>query len=212
MINLTFNERKIIEKMLKQGAGVRAIGRILGRAHSSISDEIKRNKMHYESGYSAEIAQARALRRNNKKGNKRIVDLQPKIKAYIIEQISEEQWSPEQIAGQLSLIHNQKVISHETIYQFIYSDEGKELKLWLHLRRKRKPQRQKQCGKKKHVTIKERISIHQRPKPGFGDIETDLMVARSKEALSVQVEHDSLRCVLTSIENKKAYEKKTLTT
>ena len=114
MINLTFNERKIIEKMLKQGAGVRAIGRILGRSHSSISDEIKRNTMHYESGYGAEIAQTRALRRNNKKGNKRIVDLQPKIKAYVIEQISEEQWSPEQIAGQLSLIHNRKVISHET--------------------------------------------------------------------------------------------------
>ena len=28
-INLTFNERKIIEKMLDQAAGVRAIGRIL---------------------------------------------------------------------------------------------------------------------------------------------------------------------------------------
>jgi len=208
MTNLTFNERKIIEKMLNQEAGVRAIGRILGRVHSSISDEIKRNKMHYEARYDAEIAQARSLRRNNNKGNKKLMDQQPQIKAYVIEKMLEDQWSPEQIAGQLSLIHHKKVISHETIYQFIYSDEGKELKLWLHLRRKRKPIRQKQCGKKKHVIIKERISIHQRLKPKFGDIDTDLMVARSKEALSVQVEHDSLRCVLTSIENKKAYEKK----
>lgn len=208
MKNLTFNERKIIEKMLKQEAGVREIARILGRAHSTISDEIKRNKMHYEQHYDAEIAQARALRRNVNKGNKKILDMRPDIKKYVIERILEDQWSPEQIAGQLRLIHGKKIISHETIYQFIYSEEGKQFRLWVQLRRKRKPERQKQCGRKKHVVIKERVSIHKRPKQSFGDIETDLMVAQSKEAVSVQVEHDSLRCVLTSIENKKAYEKK----
>lgn len=37
--------------------------------------------------------------------------------------------SPKQIAGVLTLAKGCKVVSHETIYRFIYSQWGKELRL-----------------------------------------------------------------------------------
>jgi len=206
MKKLTFPERKTIERMLKQSAGVREIARILGRSHSSISDEIRRNKTEYEKYYDAEVAQARTEARLRKQRNKKILDKSPEIKEFVVSSILEEQWSPEQIAGQLSLIRGKKVISHETIYQFIYSIEGKQLRLWVKLRRKQKPARQKQGSRKKRIIIPDRTTIHVRPPIQFGDCETDLMIAQGKEALSVQVETQSLRCVLTTVANKTAAE------
>lgn len=206
MKKITFMERKTIEKMLKQDAGVREIGRILGRSHSSISDEIRRNKMEYEEYYYAEVAQARTEARVRKQRNKKILDKSPEIKEFVISSILEEQWSPAQIAGQLSLIHSKRVISHETIYQFIYSEEGRRLRLWVKLRRKQKPMRQGRGKRRRRIIIPERTTIHARPNIVFGDIETDLMHAQSKEALSVQVEKTSLKCVLTAVANKTASE------
>ena len=43
MKNLTYDGRKIIEKLLKKGLGIRAIGRCLDREYSTISEEIKKN-------------------------------------------------------------------------------------------------------------------------------------------------------------------------
>jgi IS30 family transposase len=206
MKKITFSERKIIEKMLKQGGGVREIARILFRSHSSISDEIGRNKMHYELYYDAELAQARTEARLSKQRNKKIMEKDPSIKVFVVDSILLDQWSPAQIAGQLSLIRGKKVISHETIYQFIYSTEGKQLRLWVQLRRKRKPVRQKQGTRKKRVLIPDRTTVHARPALEFGDCETDLMMAQGKEALSVQVETQSLKCILTTVADKTADE------
>ena len=86
------------------------------------------------------------------------------MKSFIIEKLRHEQWSPEQIAGELKKRHRKTVISHETIYQFVYSEEGKMLKLWTHLRHKKMPKRQgfgERCQRKK-ITIPDRVSIHER--------------------------------------------------
>ena len=66
MEQIKFTERKMIEKMLKQSMGVRAIGRALNRGHSTISDEIRRNKSPHEAEYNAEIAQFRHERRQQR--------------------------------------------------------------------------------------------------------------------------------------------------
>jgi len=52
----------MIEKLLKEGMGTRAIGRVLKRGHSSISEEIKKNKMRYDEYYDAGIAQGRSIK------------------------------------------------------------------------------------------------------------------------------------------------------
>jgi transposase, IS30 family len=72
-------------------------------------------------------------------------------------------WSPEQIAGRLKYERSSFRISHEAIYQYIYSEEGRAKKLSLLLLRRR-AKRGSRYGKKpaKHY-IPESRSIEKRP-------------------------------------------------
>ena len=215
MKQINFTERKMIEKMLKQGMGIREIGRALSRGHSTISEEIRKNKSPYEKEYNAELAQGKHERRQLNKGNRGKLARKEKLKKYVVEKL-EEDWSPEQIAGELKERCGMTIISHETIYQFIYSEEGKRLKLWLHLRRKHRPHRKTRGARKsrKGYIIKERVSIHYRPEEAnersrIGDLETDSMIfSQQKPILSVQVDRASQKCVLTKLDNKTAFETK----
>jgi len=215
MKQIKFTERKMIEKMLKQNMGMREIGRALERGHSTISDEIRKNKSPHEKEYNAELAQARHERRQLNKGNKRKLARKEKLKKYVIEKL-EEDWSPEQISGELKERCGVTIISHETIYQFIYSEEGRSLKLWLRLRIKHKPYRKQRGTRKsrKGQIIAERISIHQRPQEAnerkiAGHLETDSMIfSQQKPIVSVQVDRASQKCSITKLENKTAIETK----
>lgn len=215
MKQINFTERKMIEKMLKQGMGVRALSRALNRGHSTISDEIRKNKMPYEKEYNAELAQARHERRQMNKGNRSKLGRKEKLKEHVIEKL-EEDWSPQQIAGELKERCGVTIISHETIYQFIYSEEGRALKLWLHLRIKHKPYRQQRGARKsrKGQIITERVSIHYRSEEAnerkiSGHLETDSMIFSSQRPIvSVQVDRASQKCAITKLENKTAFETK----
>jgi IS30 family transposase len=46
-------------------------------------------------------------------------------------------WAPIAIAVRWSLEHPDPPITHESIYNFIYSDEGQELELWKIISRKK---------------------------------------------------------------------------
>lgn len=211
---LTFEERKKIEKMLYEGLGLRKIAKILGRSHTTIGYEIKINKMPYEKQYNAAIAHNRFLDRQLKKGNISKLKKDPKLKELIIKKLKNEQWSPEQIAGTLKMRYRKTIISHETIYQFIYSGEGKKEKLWLELRHKRKPIRQPWGSRKKRIMIAQRVSISKRPKAAnlkkeVGHLESDSMIFSSqRQILSVQVERKTQKSILTLLENKSAEETK----
>lgn len=206
---LNLEERKRIEKMLRGKCGMREIGRVLGRSHSIVLEEVKRNGGRER--YEAERAHALFLKNQERKGNRKILDRREEIKRYVIDKITQEQWSPEQIAGMLRLIHGETIICHETIYQFIYSEEGKGLRLWFHLRRKRRSRRQERGARKKQKgwVIPKEKSIHKRGKKKFGDLESDSMIfSRQRHILSVQEEGKSLKCVLTKLFNKTAQETK----
>lgn len=215
MKQLNFEDRKIIERLRGKGLGVRAIGRAMDKPHNTISDEIRKNKSEHEEHYDAETAQGLHERRQLNKGNKKKLERKETLKKYIIEKL-EDDWSPEQIAGEFRERVGKTIISHETIYQFIYSEEGKRLKLWLHLRRKHRPQRKVRGSRKsrKGQVISERISIHERPeevkeKERIGDLETDSMIfSKQKPILSVQVDRVSKKCALTKLNDKTAFETK----
>ena len=206
---LNLEERKRIGKLLKERCGIREIGRVIQRSHSIVVEEIRRNGGRER--YEAERAHERFLKRQANKGNRKILDRREEIKRYVIEKITQEQWSPEQIAGVLKLIYRETVICHETIYQFIYSEEGKGLKLWLHLRHKRRPKRHERGTRKKQKgwMIPKEKSIHRRGTKRFGDLESDSMIfSHQKATLSVQEESRSLKCVITKLLNKSAQETK----
>lgn len=203
---LTHQERRKIETMQAEGLGPRPIGRVLNRGHSTISEELSRMP---KGRYRADEAHAIFLRNQSQKGKTKILDRQPEIKETVVRRLTEDQWSPEQIAGILKLIHNRSMISHETIYRFIYSEEGRRLKLWTQLRRKHHPRRQPRGvrkGRHKEI-IPNRTPIHARGRQGFGDLESDSMIfSKQRAILSVQVEPLSQRCALTRLPNKTAVE------
>ena len=192
---LTYYDRKIIEKLLKQKLSYRSIGKTIGRSHTTISDEIRLNSGQL--GYSAEKAQHYHEQRQLNKGNKKKLETNKKLREYIIKKLKED-WSPEEISGRLKLMNmNIGYVCHETIYEYIYSIEGIREKLYLLLRRY-KPKRTKwHSRKRREIKIKERVSIHERPieineKAELGHWETDSMIfSQQKGILSVQVERKS---------------------
>lgn len=58
------------------------------------------------------------------------------LKNYILKQLKLG-WSPEIIAGRLKIEKGVSVISHETIYAYLYSEKGKEEKLYTFLKKQR---------------------------------------------------------------------------
>jgi IS30 family transposase len=133
------------------------------------------------------------------------------LKNYISERLARG-WSPEQIAGRLKIEHSGVcVISHETIYKFIYSEEGKQNKLYQYLRKKKRF-RKPQISRKNRGIIPNRVSISERPKEvegrkTFGHWEGDLMFGcKQKDNLITLRERKSRYIIAIKNANKKAEE------
>ena len=137
--HFSMDERIVIAQLMKSGYSIREISRILDRAPSSISREIKRNThlsgRHYKiKHYNPITAQNKYESRKKKCGRKSINSSE--IIEYIKEKI-ELHWSPEQISNYPS---NIKVPSTATIYRIIHSKKIKNISM-SNLRRKGKFQR-----------------------------------------------------------------------
>lgn len=214
MKQFTLEDREILEDLLHRGVSNRGIGKRLHKSHTSIGDELARNG--YPDGkYRAIEAHKRYLIRQRNKKKRLKLEISPDLRLYVITKLLCEQWSPEQIAGALRIKSGGKtVLSHESIYQYIYSEEGKRLKLYQQLRRKKKPIRQPFGTRKKRLLIKERVSIHKRHKKinerlEFGHWETDLMIfSKQKFVLAVTVERMSRYTIVSVLPNKTAKEMK----
>ena len=100
---------------------------------SSILDEIKRNSVNGE--YQSIKAEALSQERN-RKSRKTNPLKNPKVYSYVYDKLRYG-WTPQQIAGRLKRNNNnQTIICHETIYQYIYSLEGRTKQLSEYLVRK----------------------------------------------------------------------------
>lgn len=190
---LTEEERDRIAVLRGQKVGVREIGRLLNREHSTILREIKRNR--FGLGYHALHAQHLAEERKSKAGKRHPLK-DPITYTYVFEKLHEG-WSPEQIAGRLALERHEKVICPETIYQFIYSKAMKEERLWEYLPRKQKHRHKKQGRKSQRERIPQRVSIHDRPavieqRVEFGHWEGDTVEGKGhKQGIHTEVERVS---------------------
>jgi IS30 family transposase len=211
--NLTLYEREFIESCLRpeRKLRIRTIAKLLGRDHSVVSREIRRNNGHL--GYVARLAQEAANRRAQKT-NKRKLDKDYLLLEYVQDQLFEG-WSPEQIAGRLRKHPpphlRGKYISHEQIYQYIYEDgrDSQGRSLFRYLRRKKPFRQPKHSRKANKITIKERVSILERPedigkKLTFGHWESDTILDRYRKGLSVQYMRKSQMVKLHKLQNLKA--------
>ena len=181
------------------------IAQQLSVSQSTISRELSRNTG--KRGYRLKQAQIRADKRrlSARKTIKMTVELTALIESRI-----KEKWSPEQISGWLKEEQN-TLISHETIYQHIWSDKRTGGQLFQYLRRKGKAyqsrSKDKQAGR---GFIKNRVSIDERPsvvedKSRVGDWEIDLVIGKGHSgALVTIVERKTSFTVSMRVDDKSA--------
>ncbi|MGW8320708.1 MAG: IS30 family transposase, partial [Thermodesulfobacteriota bacterium] len=113
---LTIEERCEIARLRASGVSIRQIAATLDRSPSTIAREMKRNGSQngqYRPGYADQ--QSRARRWTGSK-----LDRSPDLRQAVLSRLAQG-WSPEQVAGRLAGDTGTPVISHETIYRFIYS-------------------------------------------------------------------------------------------
>lgn len=113
--HFSIEERCEIARRRQTGESIRQIAAALDRSPSSIARELERNSgsTGYKPGYAGEQAHARRWR------GSRLLRL-PELQELVLK-LLKRGLSPEAVAGRLALEHGKKLISHETIYRFIYA-------------------------------------------------------------------------------------------
>ena len=116
--HLNIEEREKIQEFLWKKVSIRKIAIKLGRSHSSILRELNRSNKGRTYTYKPRLANERAIKKKSSRGRKNRLK-NPVIRTYVVAHLKKH-WSPEQIAGRMKKegVGN---ISHEAIYQFIYS-------------------------------------------------------------------------------------------
>lgn len=225
-VQLSIEERAIIQAQLSLGVTPSVIAANLNRSPSTISRELKRNswvcpmtcrrpgRPAVAGGYRADAAHKRAractvkprVECRLKPGS----DLWCQVMAYL-----KTGYSPEQIAGTLASVHPHipsLQVSHETIYTAIYAMPRGELRTevigWLRFgHAKRRPRAR---GEDRRGRIPDMVSIHDRP-PEIderlipGHWEGDLIKgAYNRSAVGTLVERTTLFTVLSKMENASA--------
>jgi len=185
---LKLEERENIFKLLRNGAGIKSIAKIINRDKSTISRELKRNQYTDSIGYLPDKANNMAKQR--KCTLKLKIDRYSDLKNHIIEKLKEK-WSPDAIAGRL-IIDGDVKVSTETIYQYIYSDKNRELKLHNYLATKNKRRNQRHGRKARKIIIPERVTIHTRSEEAnerkeVGHFEADLTFCKGSRSTNIMV-------------------------
>jgi len=203
-------EREKIFGWLHEAKSFREIGVLLGRSHSSISRDVKRNRNQNSGEYVPCVAQAKAKRLEKLQREKAPLKC-PEIYLYVRRKLRMG-WSPEVIAGCLSTDLPGNRIADETIYRYIYTTKKhpKE-KLYDHLVLHRKKRMKKHGRKVINSRIPGRIGIADRPqvvalREEFGHGETDLMegIRSDKPVAHVTVERKTRFVQLQLLQQKTA--------
>ena len=114
--HFSIEERREISRLRSQGASIRQIAADLDRSPSSVSRELRRNRSKVD-GYRAEYAQQQSRARRWKASK---LDRDPELRRAVLKRLKQG-WSPQQVCGRLAQERGRKVISHESIYRFIYA-------------------------------------------------------------------------------------------
>lgn len=209
---LTVEERVEIYRLHADGKSRRAIGARLGRSAATISRELRRNSVPtkaWEGGYAPLRSQALTDRRRQR-GRPHKLTSSPELRATVRGYL-EQGWSPEQIAGRLRRMRGQAVISHESIYRFIYHRSAQK-DYWHRLLPRHKSRRGRlgRQGGSSVQFLQHRVPIHHRPPQANdrshpGHWEADLMLFRKYgQAVLVAHERSSRHLRLTRQPNKAA--------
>lgn len=167
---------------------MRDIAKVLGRSHTSVSREMRRNSSRERNIYRPRIAQERAVLKRKERGRKDRLKSE-KVRSYVINHLK-RRWSPEQISLRMK-IDLKENISHEAVYQYIYDQvcRGSNLTksgcedLRPYLRRRRRIRRPKGSRRCQRIFRPYGTSIEERPeivnkRRRIGDWEGDTVESR----------------------------------
>ena len=192
---LTIEERCEIARLHSAGHSIRQIAANLDRPPSTVARELKRNgskTQGYQPSYAQQQARARRWQGSRLERNHLLRD-------QVLHRLGQG-WSPQQVAGRLALEAGGTVISHESIYRFIYSQIRRTKNYgWRHYlpRAKSKRGRRGRKGGSPASLIAQRRPISQRPQEAGsrrtpGHWEADLMLfGKGGPALLVMQERHS---------------------
>jgi len=197
---LAQEQRYQIYALKKAGVKDTEIANILQVHKSTICRELKRNAGGR--GYRPRQAHSLTLSRKRNSIHRRITHAE----WILVEELIEEDWSPEQISCWLKM--NTRIrLSHEWIYQYIRADRQSRGTLYTHLRC-RKKRRKKYGSSSARGQIPDRISIDKRPaivetRTRIGDWEIDTIVgARHKQAIVSIVDRKTRFTLLHKVERR----------
>lgn len=166
--------------MLQIPMSKKAIAEAIGVDKSTVYREIKRNCDARSGSYSMELAQRKADRRKQQKHRKEV--LTPAMRKRIIK-LLKKGFSPEQIVGR-SRLEGIAMVSHETIYRWIWEDKRRGGKLHKYLRRQGRRYAKRGSKNAGRGFIPGRVDIDERPeivelKERFGDLEIDTIIGKN---------------------------------
>ena len=171
---LSTEERYEIAALRGQQAGVAEMAKHLGRHRSTIYREVKRNQSVHDGRYRASHSVEKASGRKHRSRRNWLygpTEFEP------VETLIRQRLSPEQIVGR-RLLEGQAVMSHETIYRWIWADKRCGGSLWRNLRGARKQRRKRYGQYDSRGRLAGKKPIEQRPavvasRERIGDWEID---------------------------------------
>lgn len=200
-VQLSQIERERIYRLKKRGKKNSEIAAILGRDTSTIGRELRRNRHLTLKQYLPDTAERKAQKRKAQGRKARYVAKRPALKKKII-RLLKLGWSPDLIAGRLRKATT-PYLNQESIYQFIYSPEGRKQNLRRYLRRAHRIRRKKNGrNHRKDIRIPHRVDIDKRPKTvekrkQFGHWEGDNVLYNGhRRALSTTVERKTRKIMI----------------
>ena len=113
---LSLEERCSIARLREAGQSIRQIAATLDRQPSTIARELKRNSGAHV-GYRPAYAQAQT---DARRWSGARLERDDGLREAVLDRLAQG-WSPEQVAGRLAYEAGHKVVSHETIYRFVYA-------------------------------------------------------------------------------------------
>ena len=196
--SLSLREREEIGFQLARGQGIRRIAAALGRAPSTISREVARNRVFDR--YVPSLAQEQTWTRARRSRPRKLDGLA--LRGQVVSMLT-ERFSPEQVAGRLRLEHpenREMQVSHETIYQALYVQGRGSLRLEVATalrsgrarRRPQKPDSPKAGRLPGMVMISDRpAEIEDRAVPGHWEGDLIIGSTSTRSAIGTLVERTS---------------------
>jgi IS30 family transposase len=205
----TYEDRIKLSYLIHSGKSKIQIAKELGYCRKTIYNELNRNSSEGSyKRYSCDQAQKRRDERR-KNCNKKTLITEEMI-SVINQQIGVQKWSPEQVKGRMQK-EGGSMVSVETIYRYIYyTDKLQGGDLYLSLRQSHRTRRRRKNTKDKRGTIKERVSINNRPeivnkRLRYGDFEADTMVGKNhKSCIATVTERKSLYTFIIPLKSREA--------